>query len=270
MTRLSTNSWGKSSVRVSKVHRGTDADDFSDVTVAVQLSGDVEAAYTAGDNAGVLPTDTVRNTIYAFAQDHLTHDLEDFGGRLADHFLAKEGIVGAVVEIQEHRWQRHSGIGFVGTPERRTMRLTAPQTEVWAGIGGLVVLKTTESAFSGYPRDEYTILPETDDRILATTVNAEWRYEPVPGDTTETWDTVRSGLLEGFFGGWSASVQHQGWQMGNLVLERVPEITEISFRLPNQHHIGFDLARFGVDDRRIVFQPTSEPYGDIRFTLTRS
>src|SRR5690606_9546617 len=139
----------------------------------------------------------------------------------------------------------------------------------WAGVEGLVVLKTTKSAFRGYPKDEYTTLPETDDRILATTITSWWKYSRVPTDTTATWNPVREVMLAGCFGDWSASVQHQGWMIGQAVLEAVPEIAEIEFRLPNQHHIGFDLTRFGMEDRHVVFQPTSEPYGDIRFRIVR-
>ncbi|HSJ33854.1 MAG TPA: urate oxidase [Acidimicrobiia bacterium] len=272
MTRLGNNSWGKSAVRVSKVHRGEDLDSFSDLTVQLLLQGEVEAAYRDGDNAGVVPTDTMRNTIYVLAQDHLGPDLEDFGRVLADHFMAKDGIISARVQLEEARWRRAGPTGFLGGgSERRTARhhADAEGRTVWGGIDGLVVLKTTDSAFSGFPRDATTILPEKDDRLLATTIAAEWRYEPVPADTTGAWETARQTILDHFFGDWSASVQHQGWLMGEAVLEAVPEMVELSFRLPNQHHLGFDLDRFGVEDRGIVFHPVSEPYGDIRFTVTR-
>lgn len=272
MSRLDASSWGKSSVRVSKIHRHGNRHEFTELTVNVQLTGKVQAAYLDADNAGVLPTDTVRNTTYALAHEHLGSDVEDFARTLARHFLGKDGISGASVELSGARWERHGPTGFIGgTSERRTVRLsiTDEGEELWAGIAGLVVLKTTDSAFLGFPRDEYTTLAETDDRILATTVEAEWRYEPAPDDPTATWEEIRQKLLDGFFGGWSASVQHQGWQMADLVLEAVPEVAEISFRLPNQHHLGYDLGRFGVSDDNRVFQPTSEPFGDIRFRVVR-
>lgn len=272
MSRLGDNSWGKTSVRVSKIHRGDDEHGFSELTVDVQLTGEVEDAYVRGDNARVLPTDTMRNTVYALAQDHLGDDVEGFGRTLAEHFLTRDGINGADVELREHRWQRVDPYGFVGgSSERRTARvvLGADTDATWAGVEGLVVLKTTKSAFRGYPKDEYTTLPETDDRILATTITSWWKYSRVPTDTTATWNRVREVMLERFFGDWSASVQHQGWMIGQAVLEAVPEIAEIEFRLPNQHHIGFDLTRFGMEDRHVVFQPTSEPYGDIRFRIVR-
>lgn len=272
MTRLTADSWGKSSIRVSKVHRGGDSDDFSEVTVRVALTGEVQAAYVGDDNAGVVPTDTIRNTAYALAQDHLTKDLEAFAQTLGTHFLAHDSVQSASVELSEHLWQRQTTSGFVGgSSERRTARLhVSADTEiVQGGIEGLTVLKTRDSAFTGFPRDEFTTLTETDDRILATTITAEWRYDTLPPDTSATWQTVRSRLCEGFFGGWSGSIQHQGWQMAEAVMDAVPQIAELSFRLPNQHHLSYDLSRFGIEDKGIVFQATTEPYGDIRFTVKR-
>lgn len=268
MTRLAENSWGKSAVRVSKVH----PDGFLDVSVQVLLQGEVEAAYLEGDNSAVVPTDTMRNTVYGFAQEHLGPDLESFAGIVAAHFLAKAGVDSASVSVEGRRWQRISAIGFTGgSSERRVARVEASSgsKEVVAGIEGLSVLKTTKSAFEGFPRDEYTALPEKQDRLLATTISASWRYDPVPPDTAATWERVRQVLLERFFEDWSASVQHQGWQMADAVLAAVPEIAEIDFRLPNQHHLGFELGRFGVADEGTVFQPVTEPYGDIRFTVRR-
>jgi len=272
MTRLGENSWGKSSVRLSKIHRGEAADDFTDLTVQVLLSGEVQAAYVDGDNARVLPTDTMRNTVYALAQDHLGHDLEDFGRVLVEHFLSKEGVHEARISMEQRRWERAGDHGFVGgSSERRlaSVESSGDGISYRSGIDGLLVLKTTGSAFEGFPKDEYTTLPEAEDRLLSTTIFAQWGYTTLPVDTTETWETIRSLLLNRFFSAASQSVQHQGWLMGRAVLEQVPEIDQIEFRLPNQHHLGFHLERFGLEDAGVVFQPVSEPYGDIRFTVRR-
>lgn len=272
MTELGGNTWGKTAVRVSKILRQEERDEFVDLDVQVLLTGQVRDAYTRGDNSGVIPTDTMRNTVYGLAQDHLGGDLEAFALTLAHHFLDKEGIEEARVALEGRQWERVTGTGFRGgSAERRLARVEggADDVRVTAGIGGLGVLKTTNSAFFGFPRDEFTILPDKEDRLLATTVTAEWIYSALPGDTTSTWDLVRSTILDRFFEDWSASVQHQGWLMANAVLEAVPEITEISFHLPNQHHLPFDLDRFGITDDGSVFQPTSEPFGDIRFSVRR-
>jgi urate oxidase len=271
MARLGSNRWGKSEVRLSKVHRGSVRDDFSDVTVQILLEGDVEAAHVEGDNSSVLPTDTMRNTIYGVAQDALTRDLEGFAALLCDHFVQRADIHSATATISERLWSRQTDTGFIGGgSERRTARVTrGSRSGDSAGVEGLVVLKTRGSAFAGFPKDEFTILPEKDDRLLATSVTAEWDYETMPADTTSAWNAARETIVDRFFGDWSASVQHQGYLMAEAVLDTVPEISQISFRLPNQHHLSFDLTRFGMPDRNTVFHPVSEPYGDISFTVHR-
>ena len=268
---LGANRWGKSEVRVSKVIRGTGGDDFVDVSVQVLLTGDVAAAHTEGDNAGVLPTDTMRNTIYGLAQEHLSHDLEMFGEVLAGHFLDTDGIDGAEVSVAETLWQRADPHGYIGGgSERRLAQVKRGSVgETRAGVEGLVVLKTTGSAFEGFPKDQFTVLPEASDRLLATSITADWVYSRMPEDTTTTWALVRTTLVDHFFTDWSASVQHQGYLMGEEVLRSVPEVSVISLRLPNQHHLPFDLTRFGMTWDNTVFHPVSEPFGDIYLTVTR-
>ncbi len=268
---LGANRWGKSGVRISKVFRGDDGDDFVDLTVQILLEGDVGPAHTEGDNSAVVPTDTMRNTVYGLAQDRLTRDLERFGELLCDHFLANDGVHDAGVAIEERIWGRETAHGFIGGhSERRKVRVArGSEKSTSAGIEGLVVLKTSGSAFEGFPKDEFTILPETSDRLLATSVTADWDYSSIPSDTSATWGLVRRVLVDRFFEDWSASVQHQGYLMGEAVLEAIPEITEIRLRLPNQHHLPFDLTRFGLKWEGTVFHPVSEPFGDIRLTITR-
>lgn len=272
MVKLDKNRWGKSDVRISKLHRSNGEDSLTDLTVQVLLEGDVEPAHTEGDNSAVLPTDTMRNTVYCLAQDQLADDLEAFAALLCDHFLERDDVTGATVSIAERLWSRVGPTGFTGGgSERRTTRVSKSlgDRQTWAGIEGLVVLKTTGSAFSGFPRDRFTVLPEAEDRILATSITATWHYSTIPADTTATWEKVREIILDSFFGEWSASVQHQGWLMAQAVLEAIPEIDQADFHLPNQHHLPFDISRFGMESEGTVFQPVSEPYGDIGFTVTR-
>ncbi|MFZ0015416.1 MAG: urate oxidase [Acidimicrobiia bacterium] len=268
---LGANRWGKSEVRLSKVVRGQAGDDFIDLTVQILLEGDVAAAHVDGDNSGVVPTDTMRNTIYGLAQEHLTRDLEGFGETLCDHFLEKPGVERSTVTIFERIWTRQDPHGFIGGgSERRKARVARGQhSSTSAGVDGLVALKTQGSAFEGFPKDDFTILPEAADRLLATSISAGWDYSTVPPDTSETWALVRRTLVDHFFDDWSASVQHQGYLMGEAVLAAVPEITEVSLHLPNQHHLPFDLTRFGLDWDHTVFHPVTEPYGDIYLTVTR-
>lgn len=269
---LGDHRWGKSDVRVSKVFRGDERDDFVDLRVQVLLRGDVAAAHTDGDNSGVVPTDTMRNTVHGLAQEHLTRDLERFGEVLCGHFLGKPSVEQAAVTIRETAWTRASDNGFVaGGSERRTARVVRGVDEVTsAGVEELSVLKTGDSAFEGFPRDQFTTLPEASDRVLATSINAGWDYLAMPDDTSATWAEVRRVLVERFLDDWSASIQHQGYMMGEAVLAAVDEIGEIRLGLPNLHHLPVDLTRFGMDWEGTVFQPVSEPYGDIALTVTRS
>lgn len=268
---LGANSWGKSDVRVSKVGRGGAADEFWDLTVSARLEGDVGAAHTEGDNSAVLPTDTMRNTIYALAHRQLDSDLEGFGDVLCGHFLEQPGVARAEVTLRRRTWERKTAYGFVGggSEERVARVVRGVEEATLSGIEGLVLLKTTGSAFTGFPRDQFTVLPEAEDRLLATSVTAQWTYSVVPRDTTAAWALVRRTLIDRFFADWSASVQHQGYQMGEAVLAAVEQIEEISLHLPNQHHLSFDVTRFGVEDTGTVFHPVSEPYGDIRLTVRR-
>jgi urate oxidase len=268
---LAANRWGKSRVRVSKLIRGEGQHDFIDLEVQVLLTGEVEAAHTEGDNTGVLPTDTMKNTVYGLAQDHLTSDLEGFGEVLCSQFLGKEGVDQATVTIRQNSWAREMATGFIGGGSERRIAIVSRgvQTKTAAGVDGLVVLKTAGSAFEGFPRDEFTTLSETDDRVLATSITAIWDYSTMPSDTTATWERVRQTLVDHFFGDWSASMQHQGYQMGEAVLAAVPEVSIINLALPNQHHLPFDLTPFGMEWEGTVFQPVSEPFGDITLTVTR-
>ncbi len=269
---LGATSWGKSRVRVSKLLAGDLSDDILDLSVDIQLTAnDVDVAHTDGDNRGVLATDTMRNTVYALAHTELDHDLEGFAALLCDHFLDRETVTRALVTITANRWDREAAKGFIGgSSEKRVARAVRGSEEgLSAGIEGLVVLKTGGSAFSGFPRDEYTVLPDADDRILATSVTAHWDYSSKPADTSATWGLVRRAMVDSFFSQWSASVQHQGYLMGEAVLAAVGEVERIAFQLPNQHHLPFDVTRFGVEDTGTVFYPVPEPYGDIRLTVER-
>jgi urate oxidase len=258
-------------VRVSKVFRGQVAADFIDLTVGVVLEGDVAAAHTDGDNSSVLPTDTMRNTVYGLAQEHLTRDIEAFAAVLCEHFLEREDVDTAEVALSERIWQRASPNGFLGGgSERRTARvIRGEREETRAGVEGLVVLKTSGSSFEGFPKDRFTVLPEASDRLLATSITAEWLYSSMPASTSTTWALVRTTLVDRFFEDWSASVQHQGYLMCEQVLRSTEEVSEISLRLPNQHHLPFDLTRFDMPWNNVVFHPVSEPYGDIYLTVTR-
>src|SRR5687768_6213261 len=265
---LTENGYGKQSVRLVTVRRGAERHELKDVTVGIRFEGDFVAAYTEGDNQGVLPTDTMKNTVYALAAQHPFEDIEDFGLALTDHFLqASERTTRVHIELTEHLWER---IDKDGQPhphafrragsERRIAVITRDRNaaRVLAGLEDLVVMKTAKSAFEGFPRDRYTTLKETSDRLLATAVRATWRYSRPYVAFGSLWREVRRILLDTFADHDSLSVQHTLYAMGEAVLETL-DVEEIHLSMPNKHHIPVDLTPFGLENRNEFFVATPEP-----------
>jgi urate oxidase len=280
---LSQAGYGKSEVRLVKVSRRPDGHDLVDLTVDVGLEGDFEAAYVDGDNTGLLATDTMRNVVYALAQEHPIDDIESFGARLVAHFLeAGPGVTRARVHIVEHPWLRlevggrpHEHAFQRGSGGNRVATVVgeeggAGEVQIEAGIDDLLVLKTTGSGWEGFLRDRYTSLPETSDRILATIITARWSYREREVDFGGSWRGVRQTILEAFSDHYSPSVQFTLHHMGQAVLNAHPEVERISFSLPNKHHLLYDLGRFGLDNENEIFHATNEPYGLIEGTVERS
>jgi urate oxidase len=278
MTELGPNRYGKQKIRLVRVIHGP-VDRVRDLTVDVSLEGAFEAAFVAGDNGSVVATDTMKNTVYALASGHLTGAIEAFGLHLARHFLEAEPVAEATVTIHEHAWEPlEAAAGPAPDAFRRTgaMTRTAVVTAggggstVDSGIEGLVVMKTARSAFSGFPRDRYTTLPEVRDRIMATRVTAAWRHATEPAD----WDARQAGLVRALLAAFadhdSESVQHSIWVMGNAMLAAEPGISEVTMRLPNLHHWLVDLAPFGGTNKGEIYVATLEPYGQIEATIRRS
>jgi urate oxidase len=276
---LQATAYGKSRVRLVQLTRRVDRHELCDLTIAIRFAGDYDDSYTAGDNSAVLPTDTMKNTVYALAATERVGDAESFGLRLARHFLDRNARLERVrIDLTEHAWgriasgDREHGQAFVRQgPETRTSTIEADRhgASVDAGVDDLVILKSSHSAFAGFPRDEYTTLPETDDRIFATSLTATWRYRDLDVSFDTAWRAVRKALLETFAEHRSASVQHTLHAMGQAVIESVEDVTSIHLVMPNKHHLPVDLGRFGLENRNEIFVPTDEPHGLIEGTVTR-
>ncbi|MCG3756730.1 MULTISPECIES: factor-independent urate hydroxylase [Amycolatopsis] len=277
---LGPNQYGKAEVRLVTVRRAGGVHHLRDLTVSSALRGDLSATHLTGDNSAVLATDTQKNTVYAFAKQQDVGEIEDFALRLGQHFVGtQEKITGARISVEEQEWDR---ITVDGAPhdhsfsssggERRTTTVTVHADRAWvvSGVDGLVVLKSTGSEFHGYPKDEYTTLVETDDRILATAVTARWRYEGFTGiDWAKSHREIRRTLLETFATKHSLSLQQTLYAMGEAVLRARPEVAEIRFSLPNKHHFLVDLSPFGLENHNEVFYAADRPYGLIEGTVVR-
>lgn len=286
---LGPNQYGKAEVRLVRVDRDTARHRITDLSVTSQLRGDFRATHESGDNTGVVATDTQKNTVYAFARDGVGSP-ETFLLRLARHFLQEPQISGGRWLAEQYGWERiaagpeaDAGVGhdhaFVrGGAERRTALVHADSAglTVLAGLRDVTVLKSTGSEFAGFPRDRYTTLPETDDRILATDVSAWWRYEQSFVDTAgaeeydERFAAVRSILLATFAELHSLALQQTVYAMGRAVLEAYPDIAEIRLSCPNNHHFLVDLEPFGLDNPGEVFFAADRPYGLIEAAVQRS
>jgi urate oxidase len=276
---LGPNQYGKAEVRLVTVARDGDTHHLRDLTVSTSLRGSLEATHLTGDNSAVVATDTQKNTVYAFAKEAPVGEIEDFALRLGRHFVDSfDQITGARVLIEEHGWERiyvnrhpHHHSFSRGSGERRTTAVTVSGDQHWvvSGLTGLTVLKSTGSEFHGFPRDKYTTLPETDDRILATDVTARWRYQGSGIPWGKTFLEVRRRMLETFAETHSLSLQQTLYSMGAAVVSAQPEVAEIRLSMPNKHHFLVDLSPFGLENNNEVFYAADRPYGLIEGSVVR-
>ena len=276
---LSQTSYGKSRIRLVRVARHGDRHAVRDFTVAVGFEGKYDTSYTDGDNADVLPTDTMKNTVYALAARDGVGEPEVFGQLLGRHFIERNPKLDQVsVDILGHAWDRltigdrEHGSSFVRRgPELRTARVVTSRARstVTAGITDLLIMKTSQSAFAGFPRDEFTTLPETIDRLFVTSLTTTWTYVDDEIDYATVFQSVRTTLLESFAQHESLSVQHTLYAMGQVVLDTIDAVVSIRLEMPNRHHLPIDLSKFGLPNRNEVFVATEEPHGLIKATLSR-
>jgi urate oxidase len=277
---LGANQYGKAENRLVRIYRETARHEIRDVTVSTALRGDFADAHLHGDQSNVLPTDTQKNTAYAFAKEHGLRAIEEYALTLARHFVDDvEPVRGARIAVDEFAWERvpvggegHDHTWVRRGPEVRTtvVDVSAEGAEVISGLRDLVLLKSTGSEFHGFLKDRYTTLPETDDRIMATALVAQWRYTGLDVDWDKTWADARRILLEKFATVHSLALQQTLWEMGRGVLEAHPEIAEITLQAPNKHHFAVDLSPFGLENPNEVFYAADRPYGLIEATVRRS
>lgn len=280
---LGDNRYGKAQIRLMKVDRDTDDGRHAlhDLNVSVELAGDMRATHLDGDNSAVLPTDSQKNTVHAFAREHGVGEIEDFGLLLARHFVDSQPSVDrARVRIEEYPWRRVTASGrpaahsFVqGGPEARTASVTYDGRGCWvvSGVSDLVLLNSTGSEFTGFLRDGYTTLDEATDRILCTSVSAQWRHPSRVTSSRPDWaasyTAARGGLTEGFADTYSRSLQQTLYAMGVRLLGACDGVAEVRLSLPNRHHYLVDLSPFGLDNPGQVFHVDDRPYGLIEGTV---
>ena len=280
MITLAENRYGKSRVRVVKVTRHPDRHDFREWTVEILVEGDFESCFVLGDNSKILPTDTMKNTVYSLARNSLAECMEGFGKELSTFLLDRNPQVSAArITLSENNWERlqtggklHPTTFVQSSSERQTAEITAPRGGVLAvqsGLENLVILKTAGSEFVGFIRDSLTTLPEMTDRLFGSVVRASWNYSSPDVPFVALRSKIRGILLNTFARHMSKSVQHTLYAMGEAVLADVPEVEEIELTLPNKHYLLADLERFGQNNPNEIFVPTNEPFGLIKGTISR-
>jgi urate oxidase len=289
---LGANQYGKAETRVVRIYRDTDRHEIRDLNVSTSLRGDFADAHVHGQQAQVLPTDSQKNTCFAYAKEKGVGEIEEYALELARHFASDiESVATARVEVDEYRWERVSVAGsehphaFVRAGQDiRTTAVTvagqgsAQQAWVVSGLKDLVVLKSTGSEFAGFLKDRYTTLAETSDRVLATSLTARWRYQAagaarVAEAAGAYWDEahaqIRQILLERFAQVHSLALQQTLWAMGQAVLEARADVAEIRLSAPNKHHFLADLSPFGLQNPGEVFYAADRPYGLLQCAAER-
>jgi len=286
---LGSNQYGKAETRLVRIYRDTHRHEIRDLSVSTALRGDFDAAHMVGDQAKVLPTDSQKNTCFAYAKERGVGEIEDYALALARHFAEQIATVTrAHVEVDEYRWER-AAVDGTGHPhtfvraghEIRTTAVTADADgSAWvvSGIKDLVLLKSTGSQFTGFLRDRYTTLAEATDRVLATSLTARWRYVPAADDGGDGvpaggWAAasgqVRQILIKRFAEVRSLALQQTLWEMGSAALAARDDVCEIRLSAPNKHHFLVDLAPFGLDNPGEVFHADDRPYGLIQCAVQR-
>jgi urate oxidase len=280
MIMLAENSYGKSRVRLAKVGRHPDHHDFREWTIEILLEGDFESCFVAGDNSKILPTDTMKNIVYSLARTSSAECIEKFGKELIAFLLDRNPQVSAArATLSEKSWQNlhtsgkpHPTTFVQSNSECQTAEIAAVRgatPSVRSGLDNLVILKTADSEFAGFIKDSLTTLPEATDRLLGTSVRAQWKYSSPSASFLNLRSKIREILLNVFACHTSKSVQHTLYAMGEAALASVPEIEDIELAMPNKHYLLADLSRFGQDNPNEIFVPIDEPHGTIEAHLRR-
>jgi urate oxidase len=277
--KLCSNRYGKAKVRVLKKLRENGIDTFKELEVKVILEGTFDTAYTAGDNREIVATDTMKNTVNVFAYEKLGVETEPFVVELTAHFLDKyPQVSGVEIETEERVWERLTVDGSPSPTNFSVAGKVVPTTyvtrsrnqlEINSGIRGLVILKSAGSGFAGFHRDEFTTLPDTEDRLLATSLTSQWLYGMKPADYRKTNTRVVETMLSAFGSKESPSVQTTLYEMGKAALAACSEIDRISLTMPNLHCLLIDLSPFQRQNQNTLFLPTDAPQGWIEGTVAR-
>ncbi len=275
--KVTNQKYGKQKVRFLRVIRDGERHEVFELTAGIVLEGDFEAAYLSSDNSQVVATDTMKNTLHVLASRCACTTMEEYGIFVASHFLETNAHVSRVsLTLDQVPWvpMTASAVGYVfermtGTPTARIVA-TRESVTIIGGFRDWQIMKTTGSGFAGFPRDEFTTLPETEDRILASSVSAEWTYLPETKIFAEARASIPPAMAKIFAETYSPSVQRTLFQMGEAALTAAPSISSIRLQMPNKHYLPLNLDKFGPLTPGVTcWLPTDEPHGQIAAEISR-
>nr|8OFK_AAA Chain AAA, Uricase [Gallus gallus]8OFK_BBB Chain BBB, Uricase [Gallus gallus]8OFK_CCC Chain CCC, Uricase [Gallus gallus]8OFK_DDD Chain DDD, Uricase [Gallus gallus]8OH8_AAA Chain AAA, Uricase [Gallus gallus]8OH8_BBB Chain BBB, Uricase [Gallus gallus]8OH8_CCC Chain CCC, Uricase [Gallus gallus]8OH8_DDD Chain DDD, Uricase [Gallus gallus] len=278
--------YGKNTIKFLRLHREGKKHFVKEVEVCTHLRLTSAHEYLDGNNSFVIPTDTIKNIVLVLAKKNGISSIEQFAIDICKHFMTTFCQVAYVkTYIQEVPWQRqyqngvphiHSfilvpdGIRFCEAEQCRNGPLV-----VCAGIKDLKLMKTTQSGFEGFYRNEHTTLPERNDRILCGEFFCKWSYgECRDFDFDCIWSKVRECILEAFSGPpdcgeYSPSYQRTVNCIQMCVLSRVPQVQVIEVILNNNFYNVVDMKALGCTNDKEVLVPVETPYGSCACTLGR-
>ncbi|WP_131114374.1 factor-independent urate hydroxylase [Lichenihabitans psoromatis] len=277
--QLLDSTYGKGRVRVMRLSGDGDHREVRELTIQAMLTGNIAPAYVEADNTTTVSTDTIKNVVNVVAREQLEAGPEVFCRAVAVRLLEQyPGMTGSTVSAREIRWTRLTVDG-APHPHAFTLEANGQGTasvvmdrngdHVTSGLSGFTFLKATASGWSNYVKDTYTTLPETQDRILATSMDATWRWSRDPSDFATANARVVAAFMRVFATTYSHSAQDSMYRMACAALEDVPEIESIRMACPNKHYLPVNLGAFGLDNPNRVFTSTDEPHGQIECTVGR-
>jgi urate oxidase len=271
---LGRNNYGKAEIHLVHLDRDQPQHRVTDLTVSVDLEGDFDAAHVEGDNTGIVATDSQKNIVYGLACSEPPGAPESFALRVADYLVGEyQSVTRARVEVEAAAWVAVREDAFRRRDgERRvaTAVVTADgDRHVIGGTSGLALLKSANSAFTGFLRDGWTTLEESDDRILASSVRVRWRFSSPDVDFDEQHRRAGQAVVETFAEHHSKSLQQTLYAMGEAVLAACPAVAEVRLSMPNLHHFLVDLTGVGLDNPNVVFHADDRPYGLIEGVVER-
>jgi urate oxidase len=264
MAKAVAHSYGKDAVSVYRIA----GDNLFSCEVRVIVRGTVfEASYTEGDNSMIVATDSMKNFVHMMGLEYQGDTLEDFVQLVGSRLLARyDHIEGVQVSAKQVAFERVRGNAMRRTYDAYAVaELDLDRTGVVSarsGWNGLHLIRLAGSSFAGFVRDEYTTLPETQDRPLFVHINLGWTN----ADLTKCapCQDVRDVAVSAFCDISSASIQELVYQIGVQLLERFPEIATVDFYAENRL---WDAAQTGDD--AAVYTDARPPFGVITLTLER-